>query len=558
MAGVVVAIIVIIILAVIGYRLYTTVLQSPYSRAEKHEEAGDIDGAIEEYKREIERNRTNMLAYYRLAELSEKRGLIKQAKKNFTHLVGHTKEIPNLSEEDLLDKLGDLSVRTNDDENAVRYYAALLDKKKNHGVALKHIGRVFLSQGDYSFAISYLERARKQSQLDMDILKWLGYCYYCENNYKTATTYFETVQKSGATSLDLFYALLFSLIKGEMYTRANEAGEFLVREDLGTPFLFHVHRIYIYTAFKMGDYDALLTRLGEARSYLKNIDDIDSDIALSIDSGFYNYFMGNLERALELFQNAQNFDYPYKDLARIIVYIEKMQKLVKTNAKRKGRLTKQEMSKKGFFISVDEEKEWEEIIVRWEESIVATESVLEFGELKPRKQFDVNKVISGERVQALIAEKQHREAAASVKETKHDVSLERLYAYSLKDFSGICANIVKKKLGFTTLQEIHSQNVSTFIEGDGVDFVCYNNNTLAAEGNVMVSFRRWKAEKIGEIAIRDYLGMLEEEGLHEGYLIITNELTQSAQRLIPNLENITVYDKYDFADLLEGEKIAGA
>ena len=71
----------------------------------------------------------------------------------------------------------------------------------------------------------------------------------------------------------------------------------------------------------------------------------------------------------------------------------------------------------------------------------------------------------------------------------------------------------------------------------------------------LISFKRWKKVEIGELMVRDFLITVKEAGAKNGILIAPIDLSRSAKSYVAHHEEVKVYGRNQFENLLKDEKI---
>lgn len=540
----------------LGYNYVVREMFDPVAKAAKFIENGNEAEAVKEYLKELENNSSNLEVRKKTAQLLEKMGRYEEAVAHYTQLIGNCSEFKELSEAQLMRRLARLNLKVDEKEAAFKYYLKLLDVDKKDKEANKELGKLLFENGKYSYARVLLERMLEGNSRDTETVELLALSCYLNEEYKDSEKYFQEAVKKPPKKKMMLYPMALAYAKMGAFNPAAEVLKELLGMNVDHPYKLIIYRLLAFIFYNLSMREETFSTLDSAEKYLTDNGHDKEKSILDVDRGFYHYFFNETEESLASFQlAARNPENPYPDIGDIMTYIRKMNKVI-SETKRTGRqLSKSELENKKISVTDEEALFWEHAIENWQKKIIPMESFSEYFNVYPESYFDADKLLGPKRSSELYEEEQHRKlAAADALRPQQPVLISKIHEYPAKDFMNVCSNIVKKKLGYTVLDEIHDSDISTFIEGDGVDYICYDDDKKREE-LIMISFRRWKSDKVGEIGIRDFMSRVREKKISKAMLILTSELTTGAKNVISNKKNIKVLDKHDFTDLLKGEAI---
>lgn len=537
------------------YALFLKNIFNPISRAEHHLDKGDIDSAIKEYLKALEKKPTEISLRYKIAKLYEKKGDNDMARKQYGLLVGNTRDIPGLTEDMLNKKIADLSFEIKDYPKALKFYLMLLRSREfeNDAYIKMLVGKILFFAGEYGLAISYLEEAKTRASSDKSVLSFLAYSYFLSEQYAYAVSILESLLSENQNDIKILYAYTLCLGAAKMYKQASEQAQILLDKSLDFPYKYYIERALAYYMYKQDNLDQAIIINQKTKEYLKIYENIEDEMRLTLDSAFYNYFKGNINKSIEDFRISFQFNLDFKYLREASIYCEKMKKIVDISKVSSKPLTKRELNDWNILISDEEEESWEEAIDEWEKRVVNYASWQTLASLDKAKTFDARSIISASKLQELLEQDDIRRKA--LEESKGESILRsKAFDFPLKDFATICANVVRNKLDHSILEEFYESGISTFADGDGVDFICYTDETKK-DDLVYISFRRWKSKTVGELVLREYLALLKDKRIEHAMLIMPGGLNKAASNLVRNMPNISVYCGEEFTKLFKGEII---
>lgn len=159
-----------------------------------------------------------------------------------------------------------------------------MDKKKKKGKKIPKLAE-YLTNRDYSGALTLLEFKRHVGEKEDDIDLWMGYCAFHLGDYRRAMEEYEALTKSEDIHPDVWVNLACTFFYLGMYKEAEEAATKAPKSRLQNRLLFHL-------AHKFSDEKRLM-------NYHQNLQDITED-QLSLAS--IHYMRSHYQEAIDIYK----------------------------------------------------------------------------------------------------------------------------------------------------------------------------------------------------------------------------------------------------------------
>lgn len=159
-----------------------------------------------------------------------------------------------------------------------------MDKKKKKGKKIPKLEE-YLTNRDYSGALTLLEFKRHVGEKEDDIDLWMGYCAFHLGDYRRAMEEYEALTKSEDIHPDVWVNLACTFFYLGMYKEAEEAATKAPKSRLQNRLLFHL-------AHKFSDEKRLM-------NYHQNLQDITED-QLSLAS--IHYMRSHYQEAIDIYK----------------------------------------------------------------------------------------------------------------------------------------------------------------------------------------------------------------------------------------------------------------
>lgn len=530
---------------------YFVSIRNDINYIEKH---SNPDKLYKEYKKILDKNPEDYTIRYKLAQLEEYMGLLKEARESYLSLIDVPIIIADIDNSFLYSKAEDLSIRMNEKEDALRYLIRLCEINPANKEYSLRLGMTLVKEGFPQFAKPYLDKFITESG-DFDLMKTLAFMYYKLHEYKKCVVCLENIYKlltKEYTELKNVEGLLLNMyITAEEYFQAKSFAEFILGKRPNPESVYNIFRTYLFVLYRLNDRNKFIEYYGRAVKNYSSSNLNKEHIDLILDLGFYSYFLGYVEKAMDYFVLAKNSQIPQDiDLDKAIEYLKKMESIdieykmlekdIYTKFKKKD-ITKRYQD----YITEEEKNSWDKIISIWETSITYDNYINTF--VNVIHTFDVERVLKEEAVKTPV----YNDVQKTL--VKRLFEIDRIYEVPFKTFTNACQNIVKSKLRYFIQQEIIPSG-KHIQEGDGIDYLAYAQKGTRND-LTLIAFRRWRSETVGELVLRDFIISVREANAKKGILFIPVELSKAAYGYASNSEILRVYSRWEFNNFLRGEKL---
>lgn len=225
------------------------------------------------------------------------------------------------------------------DSETVEKYVAMLNGTKEYGEAMRMIGDLYATKGQYEKAISYYSKTNTPN--DPKLMYGYGFSLYKLNRLKEAQKYFESLKKTSYYNQSIYYifAIDYKLKNYSKIVRnrdevkrvvvsqqdtdninliiansAYEIGEFKLSKDYygrlyaRTPNLENLYRIIVIDN-KVGDIDDITRRFNEYKTKYSSDAEYKRNIYFSVGEAYYK--AGKVSQATDVYKEflAQGKDF---------------------------------------------------------------------------------------------------------------------------------------------------------------------------------------------------------------------------------------------------------
>ncbi len=524
-----------------------------YNRGLRFLTEGNIDEAILEFTRAVEKDENNYEAHYRLAQLYKQKGVLIKAEEHFRKIL----EIGRFNEEinklAILQEVGKIQFELKRLQEAFFTFKEILMVFPHDFTANYYLGLLHAGQLDYQRAIEYFTQAANSRPTDLKTFVNLGLCYVQIEDFNKAIASFEQALKLAPNNDDLNYYIGIALYMAGTYKRVPEYLLKVIQTTKDNEWKYMSFRLLIRSFFMEKKEDKVNEFLDSAIEFAKSNSLSDEYKQLLFDYGMMNILFGNYDIARSKLKLLKGID-PYNtDVDELIEYVEW---LLNPDAREE---TEEEIeldltpaaaaylkhthpeeeeihdSKKAKFETV-----FNRIKEMWEDSFLNENYLWLIGGLTSTKRFNIE-ILDGQDKLDNIKDEASKITSANV--VKEFLKVDR------KKFIDISRKLVLR-LGYNIIKENLRPDLADFVEGDGVDFVA---KEIGGAGVItLIQVRRWDQGKVGEIPLRNLTQQMYEAKAKKGVFICPAQFTEGAQKFVESNGNIVVYSLNELPKLLVG------
>ena len=523
----------------------------------KYKKTKSLQNTINEIKKKLEDSPDDYESIYELAKIEESIGEEDSAFQKYEQLI-ESKVLDKSDEILVLYKLESRYESQENWDNAFRYSIKILKTNPNDVDHIIKFACILAEHEKYQLACDYFNKALyAKNNFSNDALKRAIYSFMKVGNTKKSITMLEELhkrlKKEYSENKEEISNLEISLIS--LYMMADEYNiakgfieNSLLNKSIDDTHKFNINRLYLFMLYKLEENENF-RKLYDYLSRFYKVDEPKISIAnLVLDFAFYSYYLNNIMVSSRYFnfiasiidKNKENNEFAIFDINAILKYLNslsmavyELNKLQKTS----------EVYKSDNFVNYVPKGEielWEKSVKVWETSFVNILYIVDIFTPKNNiKNFD-----------SIILELSFNSADNDSKDSSNNSTkkVDSIYNLNKLEFKRICNNLVKNKLLYSIVQEYESDN------DDEVNYITYHMKG-SKKDLTLISFKRWKKVEIGELMVRDFLITVKEAGAKNGILIAPIDLSRSAKSYVAHHEEVKVYGRNQFENLLKDEKI---
>ncbi len=537
---------------ILFYIFYIAPKINPFNKGMKLLEEGNIDEAILEFTRAVEKDPENYIAHFKLAHLYLQKDVLLKAEEHFKQVLEIGKFNEEIKRLDILQHLSKIQFNLKKYEELLFTLKEILAVFPSDYTANYYLGLLYAGQLIYEEAIKYFQKAIRARPTDINTRINLALCYVQVENIDSAIKELEEAVKNAPENEKAKFFLAIALFMAKGYKKAIDFFLTVLKSTQEKERKFICYRLISAAFFLLDKIDRAKEFLDTGIEFVKMESMFEEYKTLLYDYGMMYASIGNFIQAKEKWKILNVIDENYPNLEELLKYIEiKTSPVEEPEEEIEPYLTPAAAS---YFKAAqhiingeseqeeDEEKKYEtifnEIKEEWLNSFIPENFLWKLGGLTSAKRFNIEMLMEKEKLENVQAEASKFNIPSIIKEF---MKLDR------KKFEEVGRKIVQK-LGYIIIKENFRPTLADFVEGDGIDFVAKEPGI--AGQIVLIQLRRWDQGKVGEIPFRNMTQSMAEVKAKRGIFIVPAELTEGAQRFLEKMPNITVLTYKDMGKLL--------
>ena len=506
----------------------------------KNNDASNISKKILELQRIVNEKPDDYYSLLELAMLEDKIGDEINALNRYEKLIKDGYFDSNCKEAfNIFSRLYDKYIKENNRAEILRYATQLLQLDPSNVEYEIKIATILGIEGQHLLASQYFAKLLySRTDFNIEQLKVAIFTLYKVKDFKKVALFLEELYKKLYKSKDsgsksdinnVAKSLILVYLISKDYSSAKSFIEnLLLEKGLNSNYKLLLDRLLLFVLYKLNNNNNFINFY----NLLLKMYNIEKSPTLAFDYGFYSYFLNKITEAIEYFKLVLSLDsenFSKYDVSTIIKYLSEISLASIENDYNYER-----------YIDKDYISHWENVLELWESSFLS---------------FNYLDIIKVDKTINSIDSKLFKDLSlglnsdtVSNKSSNINYSkLEAIYSMSIDEFKSLTINIINK-LGYVIIDDYISTKKESFKDE-------FNYLTYYKKGNkkdtTLISFKRWDKVKIGELVVRDFLILIRECKAKNGILLIPTELSNSAKSYVRHNDDITVYSKDQFNNLLK-------
>ncbi len=507
----------------------------------KNNDASNISKKILELQRIVNEKPDDYYSLLELAMLEDKIGDEINALNRYEKLIKDGYFDSNCKEAfNIFSRLYDKYIKENNRAEILRYATQLLQLDPSNVEYEIKIATILGIEGQHLLASQYFAKLLySRTDFNIEQLKVAIFTLYKVKDFKKVALFLEELYKKLYKSKDsgsksdinnVAKSLISVYLISKDYSSAKSFIEnLLLEKGLNSNYKLLLDRLLLFVLYKLNNNNNFINFY----NLLLKMYNIEKSPTLAFDYGFYSYFLNKITEAIEYFKLVLSLDsenFSKYDVSTIIKYLSEISLASIENDYNYER-----------YIDKDYISHWENVLELWESSF------LSFNYLDSIIKVDktINSIDS--KLFKDLSLGLNSDTVSNKSSNINYSKLEAIYSMSIDEFKSLTINIINK-LGYVIIDDYISTKKESFKDE-------FNYLTYYKKGNkkdtTLISFKRWDKVKIGELVVRDFLILIRECKAKNGILLIPTELSNSAKSYVRHNDDITVYSKDQFNNLLK-------
>lgn len=507
----------------------------------KNNDASNISKKILELQRIVNEKPDDYYSLLELAMLEDKIGDEINALNRYEKLIKDGYFDSNCKEAfNIFSRLYDKYIKENNRAEILRYATQLLQLDPSNVEYEIKIATILGIEGQHLLSSQYFAKLLySRTDFNIEQLKVAIFTLYKVKDFKKVALFLEELYKKLYKSKDsgsksdinnVAKSLISVYLISKDYSSAKSFIEnLLLEKGLNSNYKLLLDRLLLFVLYKLNNNNNFINFY----NLLLKMYNIEKSPTLAFDYGFYSYFLNKITEAIEYFKLVLSLDsenFSKYDVSTIIKYLSEISLASIENDYNYER-----------YIDKDYISHWENVLELWESSF------LSFNYLDSIIKVDktINSIDS--KLFKDLSLGLNSDTVSNKSSNINYSKLEAIYSMSIDEFKSLTINIINK-LGYVIIDDYISTKKESFKDE-------FNYLTYYKKGNkkdtTLISFKRWDKVKIGELVVRDFLILIRECKAKNGILLIPTELSNSAKSYVRHNDDITVYSKDQFNNLLK-------
>ncbi|HEY1404994.1 MAG TPA: restriction endonuclease, partial [Spirochaetota bacterium] len=382
--------------------------------------------------------------------------------------------------------------------------------------ALYNVAFIALGQEEFDIAQRYFDRLAKNKDNSFEVMFGAGICSYQNQKFNEAVEYFKYAVTIQPESEIANLAMILSLMKKRDFRSAVGYATKLAAMSEDIQIKYISLRAIAFLDALLKKYESSVKKFEELLEFTKRYDLQEEMCLVLYDIGFACIKAEFSKRAYEYWNDLSSIQRGFRDVQDLVMGLRRE---MESNASSTAHAE----------IISDKTEEW--LLTPFPPNFLWGICTL-----KNEKKFDLRNYMVSTRVST--------EGDSDYSEMGYSKDLlEKFINLDTENFR-IIANRVVNKMGYKV-----DQIMPTYRDSDGIDFLATKRDT---KEKTFVWVRRWKKTRVGEIPMRNFAQMVNDQKAAIGLFVTTSDLTEEAQGTVANLSKVKVILPDELNSYLQG------
>lgn len=437
---------IIILGTMVYYIYYLGPKLNPVNRAQTFLDENQVEEAILEYKKILDKNPANFFVHYKLGELYFNQDMIDQGVLHFEEILKIEKFNAEVEKINVMRSLGRAYLGREEIDKGFETYFEITRVYPGDIEALYQVAFISLGQEAFEVAHRFFERLVKlKKDVNFEILFGAGMAAYQNQKTNEAAEFFRDALSLDPHSEIGNIAMAFTQMRRRDFKTAINYAKMVVENTDALPAIMIARRLLGMLYMQVDKNDDAIKVLEELLEILKQNEMKDEISLVLYDMGFVSIHGEKTQLAYEYWNQLYQIDRNYEKVQHLVTLLRK--EMDTEERKRIEPLQDSVINYEG----------------EWFKSAFPENFVWKICGLRSRNQFDIRSILM--RARSFEGKggsvKPHKEVLT----TDESERLNSLYGMDVENFR-ITANRLVEKLGFS-VDEI----LPTYRDSDGVDFM---------------------------------------------------------------------------------------
>lgn len=567
-----IVIILVALVFLVGYYLFTTMQDLRVKRAERAVQSGDLETALSIFMNSLKKNPDDIDALWHIGNINEEKNHYPEAIGYYTKLIEIGKESKLFTLFELYKRVGLLYLKIERDAEALDFLMQAYQMIQSSREVLENIAMIVYSQQYFHRALAFFEKASQFEKDNPSFSKHYGLCQVLSDKVSESAVWLEEALKMEPQDHQTKYILAYVYYRTGAVHKAREYIEDILNSDKITlsneEFYYALKMLFsIYLDEKNFDITReLIQQMKDVNSKINDpnyADEISmSYIFFRVRQGYYDVAMDEIgknvtvktgdERSAEnLRQARENRSHLFELVSALDKYKKEKEKAVYTGSKSVKYDLEYSMVETR---ALDAQKELDDIIQKWQDNYVKPEPLWKFFGVKTKTKFDPTLVIdkyaessiSTLKQKARAHEPMDRQDEETLRVATSEEPCERMLSMDFPSFLNLSRKLAEN-MGFSIINQAVKTDPMAYAEGQSADMLCQEK--LKRDSRVLFCVRRWR-EPIGYLSIMTIMGAINTVRADRLVLVSYSPLSSEASRAIEGNSRISFYRCDDIVSYL--------
>lgn len=562
-------IILLVLLFLVGYYVFSTMQDMKVKRAEKAVRDGDLETALSIFMNSLKKDPEDIDSIWHIGNINEERGQYPEAIGYYTKLLEIGKESKLFTLFELYRRVGLLYHKIDRDQEALDYLFQAYNIIQSARDVLEEIAMIIYSQKSFHRALPFFEKAVQFNKGKGDLLKHYGLCMVLSGRAAEAVNALEDASRL-APDYETRFILAYVYYRMGAFQKSREMIEELVNGDKvpqNKDMLYYAVKLLFLLYLKEKNYEIcrdLIQQMKNIQPLLGN-ENLKEEISMAyiffrVKQGYFDVAMEEIAKKIPITPSANMSDDQQKQMrenkSHLYELVSSLDRFKKEKDKAMYTGTKSRMDAEFVMMenkANDSQKELDKLFIDWQDKFVTADPLWDFFGIKSRAKFDPTLIIEKYAEDSLQTLKSKRPEQAEKEQegtpdqlAQSEAPCELIMSCDFPTFMRYARQIAEN-MGFRIINQAVKIDPMSYAEGQSIDFLC--EEKYKKDNRILFCFRRWK-EEIGYISLMTILGAVKTQQANRLVLISLSPLSLEANRAVEGNSSIDFHLCEDVAHYL--------